>query len=167
MCIPDLSVRASMAYLTESGEMRGRTKGIRHKDKEVSCYVHLGTCISRAAGFTLIELLVVLSIIALLLSLAAPRYFQHVERSKEVVLRENLATVRDAIDQFHADTGQWPENLDSLVEQRYLRAVPLDPLTESRGTWLVVPAGESESGIRDIRSGAEVATADGRSYEEW
>lgn len=119
------------------------------------------------AGFTLIELLVVLSVIALLLTLAAPRYFQHVERSKEAVLKENLATVRDAIDQYHADTGQWPENLSSLVERRYLRAVPKDPVTDSGETWLVVPAKEGEAGIQDIRSGAEGMALDGSAYADW
>lgn len=120
-----------------------------------------------ALGFTLIELLVVLSVIALLLTLAAPRYFQHVDRSKEAVLKENLATVRDAIDQYHADTGHWPESLSSLVERRYLRAVPTDPVTDSRETWREVPAKDGQTGIQDIRSGAEGTGADGSAYAEW
>lgn len=122
---------------------------------------------NRPAGFTLIELLVVLSVIALLLTLAAPRYFQHVDRSKEAVLKENLATVRDAIDQYHADTGHWPEDLSSLVERRYLRAVPKDPVTDSSQTWQEVPAKDGEAGIQDIRSGAEGTGADGSPYAEW
>ena len=118
-------------------------------------------------GFTLIELLVVLSVIALLLSLAAPRYFQHVERSKEAVLKENLATVRDAIDQYHADTGKWPASLTDLVEQRYLRAVPTDPLTDSQETWQEVPPRTGEEGVADIQSGAEGSGRDGTSYATW
>ena len=121
----------------------------------------------RARGFTLIELLVVLAIIGTLLALATPRYFQHVERAKEAVLRENLATVRDAIDQYRADKGVWPASLEALAEKRYLRQVPLDPLTESRDTWLLLPPAEhAATGVFDIRSGAEGATIDGTLYSE-
>lgn len=112
------------------------------------------------------ELLVVLAIIATLLALAAPRYFQHIERSKEVVLRENLATMRDAIDQYHADTGRWPESLATLVDKRYLRAVPVDPVTERKDTWIEVPPKEG-SGVQDVRSGAEGTALDGTPYAEW
>jgi general secretion pathway protein G len=114
----------------------------------------------------LVELLVVLAIIATLLALAAPRYFQHVERSKEAVLRENLATMRDAIDQFHADTGKWPDSIEALVERRYLRAVPVDPITESARTWVPVPPAEG-IGVQDVRSGAEGTGLDGTPYSEW
>jgi general secretion pathway protein G len=118
-------------------------------------------------GFTLIELLVVLAIVATLLTLAVPRYFQHVERSKEAVLRENLATVRDAIDQYHADVGTWPPTLESLAEKRYLRAVPTDPITERSDTWRIVPPPDEESGIYDIHSGAEGTAANGQAYADW
>jgi general secretion pathway protein G len=118
-------------------------------------------------GFTLIELLVVLAVVALLLSLAAPRYFQHVDRSREVVLRENLATLRDAIDQYHADTGQWPTGLEGLVEKRYLRGVPKDPVTDSAQTWVAVRPADGSEGVYDVRSGAEGTGSDGRPYGEW
>ncbi len=121
----------------------------------------------RCKGFTLVELLVVLAIIATLLAIAAPRYFQHVDRSKEAVLRENLAAVRDAIDQYHADKGKWPESLESLAESRYLRAVPADPVTGSADTWISVPPPEGGAGVYDIRSGAEGVASDGRAYAEW
>jgi general secretion pathway protein G len=118
-------------------------------------------------GFTLVELLVVLAIIATLLSLAAPRYFQHVERSKEAVLRENLATMREAIDQFHADTNTWPADLIVLAEKRYLRAVPQDPITESPETWQVTPPPDGGAGVYDVHSGAEGTGLDGIPYSEW
>jgi len=121
----------------------------------------------RARGFTLIELLVVLAIIGTLLALATPRYFQHVERAKEAVLRENLATVRDAIDQHRADKGAWPDSLEALVTARYLRQVPLDPITESRDTWLTLPPPEDPAGgVFDLKSGAEGDTVDGTPYAE-
>lgn len=119
-------------------------------------------------GFTLIELLVVLAIIATLLTLAVPRYFQHVERSKEAVLRENLATVRDAIDQYHADTGAWPASLEALVEKRYLRRLPPDPITETSDSWQIVPPPEADAtGVYDLHSGAEGSALDGSAYAEW
>lgn len=122
--------------------------------------------VGRRAGFTLIELLVVLSIIGLLLSLATPRYFQHVERAKVAVLRENLATLRDAIDQYRADKEAWPASLEVLARERYLRAVPTDPITGQADTW-VTEAGEMGVGVRDVRSGAAGADADGNPYADW
>ena len=118
-------------------------------------------------GFTLIELLVVLAIIATLLTLAVPRYFQHVERTKEAVLKENLATVRDALDKYHADTNTWPATLDVLAERRYVRAVPVDPITERPDTWLIVPPPDGGGGVYDLRSGAEGTGFDGVPYADW
>lgn len=124
----------------------------------------------RSRGFTLIELLVVLAIIATLLALATPRYFQHVERSKVAVLQENLATTRQAIDQYHADKGIWPDSLEKLVESHYLRALPRDPVTDSTETWQLVPPpeqeGETAGGVYDLKSGAEGETRDGKPYAE-
>ena len=126
----------------------------------------VGRQANKRGGFTLVELLVVLSIIALLLSLAAPRYFQHVERAKEAVLRENLATLRDALDQYHADKGRWPDSLEALAQEHYLRAVPTDPITERSDTWRTEP-GEEGAGIRDVKSGAAGESGDGRPYADW
>jgi general secretion pathway protein G len=117
----------------------------------------------REPGFTLMELLVVLAIVALLLTLAAPRYFGSVERSKEVVLRQNLRAVRDTIDSFHADTGRYPQGLEELVERGYLRAVPIDPYTEASTTWrLIGPQDQTQDGVFDIHSSAEGTTHDGQ-----
>lgn len=118
-------------------------------------------------GFTLIELLVVLAIVATLLTLAVPRYFKHVDRSKEAVLKENLASVRDAIDQYHADIGTWPPTLESLAEKRYLRSVPVDPITDRNDSWLVVPPPDGGSGVYDLKSGAEGLATNGQEYRDW
>lgn len=81
-------------------------------------------------------------------------------------MRENLATMREAIDQYHGDTGQWPESIEVLVDKRYLRAVPVDPITESDRTWVEVAPPEG-TGVQDVRSGAEGAGLDGIPYAEW
>lgn len=116
-------------------------------------------------GFTLIELLVVMAIVALLISIAAPRYFVHLERAREAALAETLAVTRDAIDKFHGDTGRYPQDLDELVNRRYLRAAPVDPLTERRDGWqLVAPPGGT--GVWDLRSSAPGTARDGRPFGE-
>ncbi|MBC7995260.1 MAG: prepilin-type N-terminal cleavage/methylation domain-containing protein [Rhizobacter sp.] len=123
----------------------------------------------RARGFTLMELMVVMAIIASLMTLALPRYFNSVERSREAVLRQDLSIMRDAIDKFFADRGRYPNTLDELAERRYLRRVPVDPVTESASTWVVVapPEGEVREGVYDVRSGAPGQSLDGEAYESW
>lgn len=128
--------------------------------------------VAPSGGFTLIELLVVMAIIATLLSIAAPRYFDHLDRSREAALRQSLAVMRDALDKFKADTGQFPRELDELVTRRYLRSVPTDPITDRADTWLVVvdhadPGATEGVGIRDVHSGAEGAGRDGSPYAQW
>ncbi|GGP21063.1 type II secretion system protein [Silvimonas iriomotensis] len=117
-------------------------------------------------GFTLIELLVVLAIMASLLTLVVPRYFQQTDRAQEVVLRHNLVAMRDAIDKFDADTGHYPTNLDELVTRKYLREVPLDPITGQRDTWVIV-APENGTGVYDVKSGADGTAHDGTAYKDW
>jgi general secretion pathway protein G len=124
-----------------------------------------GSGFTRTKGFTLVELLVVLAIIALLLTVAVPRYFGSLEKTKEQVLQENLRVVRITLDRFRADRGRWPKALDELVEQKYLRSVPVDPMTESSTTWvLVAPQTTEESGVADVKSGAQGSTRDGKAY---
>ncbi|MFM9434741.1 general secretion pathway protein G [Janthinobacterium sp. CG_23.3] len=121
-----------------------------------------------AAGFTILELLVVLSIIGTLLSLAAPRYFRSMEKTKEAVLRENLNTLRSTLDRYYADLGVYPASLEELVGKRYLRKIPEDPLTGSAATWVVVAAEDKAQGVvSDIRSGAPGKGHDGVDYRQW
>ncbi len=127
------------------------------------------TRLHRKRGFTLIELLVVLGIVALLLTLAVPRFFPSVDKTKETILLDNLRNTRAVIDQYHADTGRYPDSLEQLVEKKYLARVPVDPVTESDATWVVVPPeADGEPGaVYDIRSGAPGNGRDGRPYAEW
>ena len=119
-------------------------------------------------GFTLIELLVVLAVLATLLTLAVPRYFGSIDKSKEAVLKENLVQMREAISRYHADKGRYPETLETLAAERYLYKVPHDPVTDSAATWIVVPPQDPEkTGVYDVRSGAPGKGIDGREYVQW
>ena len=121
----------------------------------------------RRRGFTLIELLVVMSIVALLLTLAVPRYFGSIDKSKEAVLRENLNQMRDAISRYYADKGKYPESLESLAAEKYLRSVPFDPVTESDKTWVrLQPEDPQKGGVVDIKSGAPGKAKDGREFSQ-
>lgn len=118
-------------------------------------------------GFTLIELLVVLAIIAVLLTIAVPRYFHSVDRSKDVVLIENLRVVRETIDKFYGDTGRYPESLEELVERKYLRSLPRDPVTDRDDSWVLLPPeGDAKGNVYDVKSGATGQTQDGKAYKD-
>lgn len=120
------------------------------------------------AGFTLIELLVVMAILALLLTLAVPRYFSGLDNSKEVALRHDLAVMRESIDKFHGDTGRYPESLEELASRKYLRNIARDPMTESAKTWRVIaPENPEKSGVYDVKSGAEGKARDGTAFKDW
>lgn len=120
------------------------------------------------AGFTLIELLVVLGIIALLLTLAVPRYFPSVDSAKETILADNLRNTRAIIDQYYADTGRYPDSLDQLVEKKYLPALPFDPVADSDTSWVIVPPEDDAKGaVYSIRSGAPGTGRNGKPYSEW
>ena len=125
---------------------------------------------ARPRGFTLIELIVVMAIVALLASIAAPRYFASLAKSKETALQQSLVTMRDAIDQYAADKGRYPDSLQDLAAARYLREVPEAPLTGSRETWVELPPPadmQAAGRVWDVRSGAAGRSADGRLYADW
>ena len=124
--------------------------------------------VTRLRGFTLIELLAVLAIIALLLTIAVPRYFGSVDKAKEAVLKENLYQMRDALGKYHADKGKYPDSLEALAAERYVRTVPVDPITESATTWLAVPPEDAQKGgVYDVKSGAPGKASDGTEYSTW
>jgi general secretion pathway protein G len=109
-------------------------------------------------GFTLIELL----------TIAVPRYYGSIDKSKEAVLKENLYQMRDAIGKYYADKGKYPESLDALATDKYLRKVPLDPITESAGTWIpVAPEDPQKGGVVDVKSGAQGKAIDGTEFSTW
>lgn len=119
-------------------------------------------------GFTLIELLVVMAIIATLLTIAVPRYFHSVEKSREAVLRQNLTLTREALDKYYGDNGKYPDSLEDLTGKKYLRSLPLDPITGYATTWLIVPPDVPEKGgVFDIKSGAPGKARDGSEYKDW
>lgn len=123
-----------------------------------------------ARGFTLIELIVVMAIVALLASLVAPRYFASVDRAKANSLHTSLAVMRDALDKYAADRGRYPDSLEQLVQDRYLRRVPEDPLTGSTQSWVTLapPADADLPGrVGDVRSGAAGRAPDGSLYADW
>lgn len=120
-------------------------------------------------GFTLIELLVVLAIVALLLTLAVPRFFPSVDKTRETILLDNLRSTRAVIEQFYADTGRYPDSLEQLVEKKYLARLPVDPILESDSGWIIVPPEDEGVGgaVYDLHSGAPGNGRDGRPYVEW
>lgn len=123
----------------------------------------------RERGFTLLELLLVLVIVALLAGIAGPVLVGSISHARESALKEDLYVMRKAIDDYYADNGKYPSSLADLVDRRYLRAIPPDPLTERRDSWVTVRAADrgSEGGIIDVRSGSELAARDGTPYRQW
>ncbi len=122
----------------------------------------------RRRGFTLVELLVVMAIIAMLLTIAVPRYFRSLERSREAVLKQDLTTLRESIDRFYGDTGKYPPTLAALVDKHYLRSIPVDPIAKSADKWVVVNSDDpDDNGVKDVKSGAEGKGGNGVPYATW
>ena len=130
----------------------------------------------RDKGFTLIELLVVMAILGILVAIAVPQLQKAPVRAKEAVLKEDLFTFRSCLDQYYADKGHYPESLQTLVTDKYIRKIPVDPFTKSADTWQVVmeepdssdsAASQDPPGIIDVKSGAKQPSLDGSLYNTW
>jgi general secretion pathway protein G len=128
-------------------------------------------------GFTLVELLVVMAILGILVAIAVPQLQKAPIRAKEATLREDLFTFRSCLDQFYADKGHYPDTLQTLVTEKYIRKIPVDPFTRSADTWQVTMEEPDSSdtssqsqeppGIIDVKSGSKLASLDGSLYNTW
>jgi general secretion pathway protein G len=127
----------------------------------------------KARGFTLIEVLIVVTLLVVLATVGMPIYQNSVRRSREAVLKEDLFRMRDAIDQYYADKNKYPQSLQDLVSEGYLREIPKDPITDSTETWNAIPAepdasnAAAEPGVYDVKSGAPGTALDGSNYADW
>ncbi|HXD18359.1 MAG TPA: prepilin-type N-terminal cleavage/methylation domain-containing protein [Vicinamibacterales bacterium] len=132
-----------------------------------------GASVRRRAGFTLIELMIVMALIVILAGIGLTIYTNSVTRAKESVLKEDLFRMRDAIDQYYSDKGKYPANLQDLVQEKYIRAIPVDPFTHSADTWREVPSEPdlnnptAQPGVYDVRSGSDLKAIDGTNYSDW
>lgn len=115
----------------------------------------------------MIELMIVMAMIATIIAIAMPRYFDGLHRTKEMALKQNLKEMREAIGHYHEDKGQYPATLDTLVLERYLRFIPVDPITQSAETWQIVEMSQGQRGVYDVQSGSPENAASGVPYNSW
>ena len=128
----------------------------------------IGKTMNNNKGFTIIEMMTVIAIIGILATIAAPSFQKSVIRAKEASLRNSLFVLRDVLDQYYADHGDYPETLEVLTQKKYIRKVPEDPFTRSEETWILIPPeGEGLSGVYDIHSGSNKISLYGTPYNEW
>jgi len=134
---------------------------------------HLDT---KEKGFTLIEIIIVFTLIGILVGLGLPQYTTSVKRAREVILKEDLFQMRKLINQYYTDKAKYPVSLQTLVDEQYLRSIPIDPITKSSQTWVEVQqtltddelmSFDIEIGIVDILSGSNEKALDGTLYNTW
>jgi general secretion pathway protein G len=126
---------------------------------------------SGQSGFTLIEIMIVMTIVGILITLAEPTYHGQIVKAREASLKKSLFVMRDVIDQYAADHGRYPETLQAVVDQGYLRAMPIDPFTRASDTWIEVredaPESDEPAGVLDVHSGSDLVALDGTAYNTW
>ena len=168
MSIPEALKKPLMARSIKRGELMKENERFLIKCQCLIPYRPLSNLLKKTSlGFTLIELMVVMTVIALLISIAVPRYFHSVEQAKEATLKQSLSVMRVAIDKFYGDNDRYPLSINELVIKKYIRAVPVDPMTESTETWVTQSPGNDITGVFDIKSGALGKAKDGTIYAEW
>jgi general secretion pathway protein G len=156
-----------------SGRARARCSDARALDFPITPSPHHPITPLPSAGFTLIELTVVIALIIILASVGLAQYKNSVVHAKESVLKDDLFKMRDAIDQYYADKGKYPDSLDTLVSDGYVRKLPDDPITNVSSSWQTVPAEPdpanptAQPGIYDVKSGSELMALDGSKYADW
>jgi general secretion pathway protein G len=127
----------------------------------------------RERGFTLIELMIVMAIIAILASIAIPSFINAVKHAREAVLREDLHTMRQAIDSYTVDKEKAPQSLDDLVQSGYLKQIPVDPMTGTSDSWMpdtsdtLMDIDQTDGGINNVHSGSQGTATDGSTYNTW
>lgn len=169
MSIPEALKRLLMARSIKLGELMKENKKFLIGCQCLIPYRPLSNLFKKTSrGFTLIELMVVMTVIALLISIAVPRYFHSVEKAKEATLKQSLSVMRVAIDKFYGDNDRYPSSIKELVTKKYILAVPVDPMTESTETWVTqAPSIDTSNALFDIKSGAPGTAKDGTAYAEW
>lgn len=169
MCILEAPKKPLMARFITLGELMKENKKLLIKCNGLNKLRPLSKPLQKISrGFTLIELMVVMTVIALLISIAVPRYFHSVEQAKEATLKQSLSVMRVAIDKFYGDNDRYPSSIKELVTKKYIRAVPVDPITESTETWVTqAPSLDASNAVFDIKSGALGTAKDGSAYADW
>ena len=169
MCIPSPRLRLWMAQSIRIGDLMDRRKFFKGS---LSNYPAARGVVRRQRGFTLIELMIVIAIIIILVGMAAGMYTKTVQHARESVLRKDLQTMREAIDNFTLDKQQAPQSLQDLVDAGYLRSVPIDPVTQ-QNDWVlhysdqVITPEQTGTGVDDVHSGSDQVGADGTPYNTW
>ena len=118
-------------------------------------------------GFTLIEMSVVVAIVGILYATVVPMYGKTIQKAKETALQKNLYVFRKTLDAYYKDHEKWPESLNSLVTNGYLRKIPVDPFTEDNKTWVAIPSDDGMENVFDVKSGADGVGLDGKKYSEF
>lgn len=126
---------------------------------------------SAQSGFTLIEIMIVMTIVGILVTMAQPSYHTQIVKAREAALKRSLFVMRDVLDQYAADQGRYPDSLQAVVDEKYLRDLPVDPFTRSSDTWIEVREtttdADEQAGIFDIHSGSDLVASNGTAYNEW
>lgn len=128
--------------------------------------IRIGRACSADEGFTLVELMIVVAIVGILATISVPSYHTSLIKARETVLRQDLFTMREVLDQHRADQGKYPSSLGALVAAGYLRMVPKDPFTNSTNTWQEI-SDPTEGGVFDVYSGSDLVGTNGTAYNQW